>query len=275
MRLAIRGSSVAAAAAALLGASATASATLFGWTFTPGEPQPVGGSYLLSNGGGTFHSIAATFDTVSKELTFTLNFSDRVTTGFYLGMNNGPVPLERPGQIGLFYFDAGDVFDGDPSTNIYLTSYGYNGANNGSTWFDGNGAVPGNQTPDLIKGRNDTAWIQSIAAADVLLPGNIMGRRFSMTVNATDIINHVPLYPDTGMPPQPWYGTGFDTHLGIWLHTFQTFDVTYNAAGAIAGWFTANEGYLDGSNFATVEVPAPGAALLAGVAGFVLAQRRR
>lgn len=266
---------MAAAAMMVLGAAGSASATLYGWTFTPGEPQPPGGGYVLSNAGGTFHSIFATFDTVSKELTFTLNFSDRVTRGFYLAMSAGPNPEPHPGELGLFYFDAGDVFDADASTNISLTNYGYNGANNGSSWFDGNGAIPLNQTPDLIKNRNDTAWIQSISAGDVVLPGNVMGRSFSMTVNATDIINHVPLYPDTDNPPSPWFGTGFGTHLGMWLHPFQTFDVNYDAAGAISSWETGHEGYLDGYNFRTFEVPAPGAVALAGLAGLTLVRRRR
>ncbi len=256
------------AAAGLLFSGATASADIFGFSFI--APQP---GVVPNNNGGTFHSIFATFDTNNKQLNWTVNFSDRVTKGYWLVINNGPNPKNHPGELGIYYFDANNVFDGDAGTNgIKLTAYGYNGQNASNSWQDGNSAVPGNQPGDLIKGANDTSWIQSIDAQNVVLPGGINGRSLSFTVDATDIIAHAPLYPDA---VDPWYGTGFADQLGIWMHPARTFDVGYNGAGGISSFRTGQEGWLDGSHFDTLLIPAPGAAALAGVASILLSRRRR
>lgn len=255
----------------VLASAGAAHATLFAWTFTPGDPQPPGGGYVSDNLGGTIHSLTASFDDVSRQLSFTATFADRVTTGYFLALNNGPMPRPRPGELAMFYFDAGDVFDADPSQNRFLTAYGYNGANDGSTWRDGDSVTPGDQPPDLIRGINDPSWITSITAGNVVLPGGINGRSFSFTVNATSIINHVPLYPDTG--GQPWFGTGFGNLLGIWFHPFaDRFDMTYNAQGGIATWDYGPQGSFDGFNFI---VPAPGTIALGALAAAGLLRRRR
>jgi MYXO-CTERM domain-containing protein len=253
---------------AALATTGAAHATLFTWNFTAGQPQPPG-HYVQSDAGGAIKAITSTFDDVSRQLTFSVDFSDRITDGFYMGLNNGPLPNSRPGQIGLVYFDAGDVFDGDAGQNIFMTAYGYNGANDGTTWRDGDGATAGDQAPDLIRGINDTSWINSLTAADVVLMGGVNGRRFTFSIDAGPIISHTPLYPDAG---SPWYGIGFDTLLGIWFHPFDTFDVTYNAQGGIATWNWGPQGWLDGDHF---EVPSPGTAGLVLIGAAVLAGRRR
>lgn len=259
------------AVAAALTCAGVAQATVFSWNFNAGDPQPPGGGYTGNSLGGTIHSLSATFDNVSRQLSFTANFSDRVTRGFFLAMNNGSMPRPRPGELGLFYFDANDVFDGDAGQNRFLTAYGYNGANDGSTFRDGNSVTPGNQTPDVIRSILDTTWITSLTASDVVLPGAINGRSFTMVVNAAPIITHVPLYPDTG--GGAWFGTGFDTRLGIWFHPFANlFDLTYDAQGRISGANTGPQGSFDGFNFI---VPAPGGAATLLAAGLLLASRRR
>lgn len=257
------------AAAGLLSAGAfSAHAAVHAWAFTPGMP----GSYGISNAGGTFHSVIATFDTSSKQLTWTVNFSDRVTQGYWLAINNGPNPKNHPGELGLFYFDASDVFDADATTDIRLTAYGYNGENGPNSWQDGNPAVAGNQAGDLIKGINNTAWIQSISAGNVVLPGGINGRRLTFTIDATDIIAHAPLYPDA---TDPWYGTGFDAGLGVWFHPVSAFNANYGANGGISSLSLGDQGWLDGDHFSTDLIPAPGAGALAGIGGLLLGRRRR
>lgn len=268
MSIAIAARLIAAAGVLSVGA-AGASATLYNWAFTPGMP----GSYGLSNAGGTIHSVFTTFDTTSKQLTYTINFSDRVTQGYWLALNNGPNPKNHPGELGLFYFDASDVFDLDATTNIRLTAYGYNGENGPNSWQDGNPGVAGNQPGDLIKGINNTAWIQAISAGDVVLPGGVNGRRLSMTIDATDIISHTPLYPDA---VDPWYGTGFDSSLGIWCHPVTAFTAGYsNTTGGITSLSLGNQGWLDGDHFRTDLIPAPGAGALAGAGALLLGRRRR
>lgn len=259
------------AAVTALACSVPADATVFNWNFNAGDPQPPGGEYTFNNQGGTIHSLSATFDNVTRQLSFTANFSDRVTTGFFLAINNGPLPRSRPGELGLFYFDAGDVFDGDPGQNRFLTAYGYNGVNDGSSFRDGDGATPGNQTPDAIHTILDPSWISSLTASDVVLPGGINGRSLTFVVNATQIINHVPLYPDSG--GQPWFGTGFDSRLGIWFHPFANqFLATYDAQGRIATLDAGPQGSFDGSNFV---VPAPGSAAAVLVGLWAVVRRRR
>lgn len=255
--------------AATLALTGAAQATLFTWNFTAGQPQPPG-SYVQSDAGGAIDSITATFNDATEQLTFAVNFANRITDGFYMGMNNGPLPNTAPGQIALLYLDAGDVFDGDAGTDLFMTAYGYNGANDGTTFRDGDSSTPGDQPPDLIRGITDTSWINSLTAADVVLPGGIDGRRFTFSIDAGPIIAHVPLYPDAGTP---WYGIGFDGLLGIWFHPFDGFDATYNAQGGIATWSWGPQGWLDGDHFETI-VPAPGAAGL-GLAGAVLLAARR
>lgn len=258
------------AGVATLVVTGAAQATLFTWNFTAGQPQPPG-HYVQSDAGGAIDSITATFNDATEQLTFNVNFSDRITDGFYMGMNNGSLPNSRPGQIALLYFDAGDVFDGDAGSNVFMTAYGYNGANDGTTFRDGDSSVPGDQPPDLIRGITDTSWINSLTAADVVLPGGINGRRFTFSIDAGPINSHVPLYPDLG---SPWYGIGFDGLLGVWYHPFDVFDVTYNAQGGINTWGWGPQGWLDGDHFDTI-VPAPGAAGI-GLAGtLLLAARRR
>lgn len=259
------------ALSALLLCAGSANAAIFNWNFNAGDPQPPGGGYTGNSLGGTIHSLSASFNDATRQLSFTANFSNRVTTGFFLALNNGPLPRSRPGELGLFYFDAGDVFDGDPGQNLFMTAYGYNGLNDGSTWRDGDGATPGDQPPDVIRSILDASWINAVSAADVVLPGGINGRSLSFTINAAPIITHVPLYPDSG--GGAWFGTGFASLLGIWFHPFaDLFDLTYNAEGRISGFNVGPQGSFDGYNFI---VPAPGGAAAMLAAGLLLAARRR
>ncbi|MFN7019977.1 MAG: hypothetical protein ACK4WH_01450 [Phycisphaerales bacterium] len=260
-----------AAVAAALAFAGLSQAAVFTWNFNAGDPQPPGGAYEINSIGGTIHSITATFNDVTRQLSFTANFSDRVTRGFFLALNNGPLPRSRPGELGLFYFDANDVFDGDPGQNLFMTAYGYNGANDGSTWRDGDSVAPGDQAPDVVRSILDTSWISSLSAADVVLPGGINGRSLSFIVDASPIIAHLPLYPDSG--GGSWFGTGFADLLGIWFHPFaDLFDLTYDLQGRISGFNAGPQGSFDGFNFV---VPAPGSAGALLAAGVLLAARRR
>ncbi len=257
----------AAAVAVLLAASGVASADVFTWNFTPGQP---GGNYGLDNGGGTFQSVTSTFDTISEEMTFSVRFSNQVTQGFWLVVNNGPNPKNHPGEFAIFYLDAARLYDANPgNNNVYLTAYGYNGVNGPNSWQDGNPAVGGNQPGDLIKGINETAWINSINVADI---GS--GREFTFSIDASDIIAHSPLYPDA---VDPWYGTGFDDKLGVWFHPVRSLNLAYGGdRGGITSASFGQQGWLDGSNFDTGRnIPAPGAAALMGLGGLLLARRRR
>lgn len=250
---------VLAAAGVALAVCASASADVLVWDFTPGMP----GSYDLNNAGGAVGSIHTTFDTVTKQLEFTVNFTNQITKGYWLALNGGPNPKSHSGEMALFYFDAQSL------ASPKLTAYAFNGQNAPNSWQDGSPAG-GNQTPDLIKGVNESAsWIQSISAMNVGA-----GRTLSFVIDATDIINHTPMYPDA---VDPWTGTGYGDELGIWMHPVTNFNAAYTGTrGKINSLSLGTQGWLDGSFLPTTRiVPAPGAAALAGMGGLVLLRRRR
>ena len=242
-----------AGAAGLL--TASANAALYQWDWNVGDP----GSYGVNNNGGTFESIHSEYDSVSKHFTWSVTFSDQVTKGFTLAVNNGPNPKNTPGQLALLYINATNQAD------VRLTAYGYNGLNANTSWKDGDGTVAGDQTPDLIRDHNDPGWIISTAASDAA------GKRtISFTIDATSINAHNPMYPDPDN--DPWLGMQYDELLGVWMHPYRKFDTTYYSSGKIKSFNPSGEGWFDGTNFETI--PTPGAATLLG-AGLIGSVRRR
>jgi hypothetical protein len=254
---------VAGAACALGSASAHATNYTFDWN--PSTPNPPGGSFGYNAAGGAINQINSSFNSVTKQFTFNVAFgpatgsSSLSTKGYWLVINNGPNPKDMPGQYAILYFDASTP--GAPKLSVY----GYNGKNAADSFADGNGSAAGSPAGDLIKGINETSFIQSIGASDA------NGKRtFSLTIDASSIISHSPVYGT----PQSWEGIGYDEHVGIWLHPVQTFNASYSGArGGISSLQLGGEGWLDGNYLRAV--PAPGAVTLAGLGGLLIARRRR
>jgi hypothetical protein len=237
--------------------SGSASAALHQWNWAVGDP----GSYGTNNNGGTFESITSCFDTVTNELSWSVTFSDAVTKGFTLALNDGPNPKGHAGELALLYVDA-NVAD-----NVKIVAYAYNGQNTRDSYKDGNGNVAGDQAPDFIQNLGNAGNILSAGVSD-----NAGKRTISFTIDASDINAHSPLYPDA---VDPWFGIGFAEKLGIWFHPFKTFNPTYAVDGSISALSASGEGWFDGSNFDTdIKVPTPGAASLAGLAALAFLRRR-
>ncbi|GAB4520181.1 MAG: hypothetical protein Tsb0013_23820 [Phycisphaerales bacterium] len=242
-----------------------ANASFFEWNWAPGDP----GQYGINNNGGQFSGVNATFNANTNQLTWTVAFTNDVTEGFTLALNNGPNPKGHGGELALLYVDASDAND------VMITAYSYNGQNNNRSWRDGNGQQSGDQPADLIMNANQrNDWVLSASVTDVN-----GARTISFTADVTDILGHTPMYPDPDLPPsadprEGWYGIGFAEQLGLWMHPYRTFDATYDPqTGAISALSTSGEGWFDGRNFETV--PTPGAVALAGLSGLAMLRRRR
>lgn len=258
----------AAAAMAVLCAQAV-HADIYQWNFAPSS----GGAFTQNDRGGAISSINAAFDDAAGRLSWDVQFSDRISEGFYLVLTDGLAPSGRSGQFGVFYFDAYDTFDADPSNQIKLTAYAYNGRDNHSSWRDGDPVAAGDQSPDCIKSAMDASWIIGLRAADNTLADGREGRTMGFTINTADLISHSPLYNNPG---ESWKGTGFAESVGVRLVPAEVFEADYTGNGEIEWLGTENEGGLDGV-FTTIRVPAPAAAtaLFLAVVGLGLSSRRR
>ncbi|MBY0313778.1 MAG: hypothetical protein K2W85_17070 [Phycisphaerales bacterium] len=259
----------AAAGAIALAASSSAFATVWSYNWQNGQP----GGPTANHAAGLVDSFSTSFDDVTKRLTFSVTFGavpgnpggGLQTNGFWLAINDGPNPKTHPGEMAIFYFDARNL------ANPRMTVYGYNGQNGPNSWQDGNPVAGGNQIGDLIHGVNDEAYkLSALGAGDTMTPGGER-RTMSFDIDATAIINHVPLYPDA---VDPWHGTGFRDKLGIWFHPVRGMSTTYNeTSGRITAYSTGTQGWVDASFLNTV--PTPGSAALLGLGGLLAARRRR
>lgn len=234
-----------------------ASASVYQWNWSPGDP----GDYSINNNGGAFESVEAVFNTSTNRLQYSVTFSNQVTSGFTLALNNGPNPKGHAGELALLYFDA------THATTPKLTAYGYNGRNDVSSYVDGNGAIAGNQAPDKIASMNMPGWLNSIECID-----HDGKRTMSFDIDASMIVGHSPMYPDA---VDPWHGIGFGEELGIWMHPFRSFNAWYDSEGFITTFLKSGEGWFDGVGFQTTEIPSPGAMALAGIGLGLCGSRRR
>jgi hypothetical protein len=248
------------AASIVVAAAGSAGATIHQWDWQVGDP----GSYSTNNNGGTFESISTTFNTSTNALTWGVTFSDQITEGFTLAINNGPNPKGHAGELALLYVDLTNL----PAPR--MLAYAYNGQNSNNSYFDGVGNVAGNQTPDDIvdvEDRGGSGWIDHLTVEDTM-DGK---RHVSFAIDATVINTNTPLYPGA----TPWTGAAFDENFGLWFHQYKNLSTSYDAAtGLLTGW-SGNSGYFDGSGFVTTEVPAPGPVALIAGAGVLAGTRRR
>lgn len=248
---------VMAMAALALSSSAGLAATYqFNWS---------AGQNMVNNSAGAFDSITATFDTGTQRFVWDVVFSNQITQGYTLAVNNGPNPKGIAGELALIHFDASTSFNSPK-----VTVYAYNGQNVINSWSDGNANVNGNQTPDLIKSANDTSWINSAQVTD--FSGK---RRFLLDVNVASINAHNPLYPGNS---GDWTGVQFDQMIGLWFHTFKGLSTSYGSHGQVTGWNFNTQGWFDAANIATVQIiPLPAAAWtgLVGLAGVGYLTRKR
>lgn len=239
------------AVVALAAAAGAANAAEYAWNWnaSPG---------VTNNDGGAFESIDARYDTDSKQFVWNVVFSNQVTKGYTLAVNDGPNPKGHAGELALLYVDFSEA------STRKVTAYAYNGANTNRSWTDGNGAVAGDQAGDFIQGSNLPGWY-TLSVNDT----SDGKRSVSLSLDASNINAHCPLYPGPNGASE-WTGLGFGNQIGLWMHTYTGLSAGYFNNGRICGWDTSGEGWFDASNYQTVLVPLPPAAW-AGIGGLAVA----
>lgn len=242
--------------------ASVASAGTYTWNWHVGDVGTSG----MNNNGGAIESIFASFDTTTKQLTWNTTFSNQLARGYTLAVNKGPNPKGHAGELALMYFDAESL------SNPKLSVYAYNGKNLQNSWKDGNGNVGGDQTPDLIKGKNDTSYIVNIEAKNVGAK-----RQFNLTIDTTAINAHTPMYPSGN---NDWTGAQWAEKLGLWFHPVKGLDAGYNSNGALKKWDITGQGWLDMAgcdtdHMQTIPLPTAGAMASAALLGMFGVRRRR
>ena len=206
----------------------------------------------------TLESVKTTYTPSSQLFTWEFTTRDQIAQGFTLALSPGPNPKNNPGQMAFLYFDAKNTSD------IAVTAYGYRRQGLGS-FIDGDVTRAGNQTPDFIAGTRGTAddsWVVNASVHDV------GGKRtMKLTLDASVIQDHIPLYPDPD--GDPWTGVAFGEKLGYWFHTRRNLVTSYAADGRLLQWGGQNYVFSDTANLSTITVvPLPPAAW-AGLVGLV------
>ncbi len=202
------------------------STTVFSPVYTFSKDNPPS-----NDNGGDIKNVTTSFDSGSKEFTFTMKIED-ISEGFTVALNGGPNPKGHEAEMALFYFDASGV---DPIVSVYA----YNGSNTQTSWFDGSKASGIQPADTILNSIANAALFSNISVTTDGLGNKI----FSFTVDATDILNHDPIYGPDG----EWSGVAFEESLGIWLHPVQALGTSYDQDGFLLDWSSEGQGWYDTS----------------------------
>ncbi len=239
------------------------------------------GPIYVSDEAGVITSITTQYNSDTQSLSFVAAFepepgTGQLPVGFFLVLNNGPMPIGMDGEFAILYFDA--ITGAAPT----VTAYAYNGENGADSFFDG-AAAPGNQAPDpIVSSINDPSFVTAASSVDG--PG---GRVLSFTIDTTAINAHNPLYGNA----VDWQGIGFDENIGVWFHPYSNLNPAYGQDGFLlpdpsgASWLTWGQypdqgeqfhGWLDATNQqSNVLIPEPASLTLIGLGAIALTTRGR
>lgn len=197
--------------------------------------------------GGTLASLSTTYNETNNVFRWEATYSNQITEGFTLAINDGPNPKGIRGELSLLYFDAS-------GSDVNVSAYEYSGNNDSRSW----------QSPGVLLNKSgDANFIRTATSTD-----NANGTRtFVLEMDATAI----NAYYTTA----DWEGVAFGEKIGLWFHSFKNLSTSYNSDGTLASW-SGTDGWLDLSNHNTTTIPMPaaGAMGLAGL-GIVAGRRRR
>lgn len=215
-----------------------------------------------SNYAGIIDHVEAEYVPTTQKYSFSVTFkkasNNKLPNGFWLATSDGPNPKGKSGELPIFYFDA------SRSTPV-LTAYGYNGKNDGSSWYDG-AETPGTQAPDKIASSKVTSnFIENISVQNVGTK-----RTMSFAIRGALVNNYVP----NNQTSSPWTGLDFASKFGIWFHPLQDMSTSYGHDGFLTSLNKGREGYLDLFDENTTPVPEP-ATITVLALGAIAALRRR
>lgn len=243
MRTSVLGATVA-ALGLNLGLASVSQATIF--TYATSDPALQG--VTVNTAGGTVSDLLAQFDTVTDKFTWNVTFNDGVTkntNAYWLVVSTGSMPMGN-NQLAIIYLDATASI-----TNPIVSIFRYGGQNDPTSYV-----TPG----DLL------ATTLNMGQTDIMVSGSNSGasRTFNLMVDATAINN---LFPSP-----PWDGIEFGQEIGLWFHP-STQAITSYAGNKLNFYgYAGPSGWYDGSH---IQTPAPGALVLAGLAGVTALRRRR
>lgn len=230
-----------------LASVSTASATVYTYEAVngvgPGNPS-------FSNAAGNLDHFLASFDDATGMLSLSWTVSAHngaLANGFSLVLTDGDNPKDiamgNPNaEFAMLYFDA-------TGANPAMTAYKYDGTPFYSSYESPN---------PMAIGLGDQSDIASINAAT---NGN-GSRTFGFSLDTSVLGN---------------YSASFGSEIGIWFHLFNGAEFLYADSGRIADFdFKGGQGFFDGSNLQTTEVPEPSTMLLlaSGAVGLRLRRRR-
>lgn len=185
-------------------------------------------------GAGDIKNVTTSYNEDTHELTMSVVIEDGAN-GFSVAINDGGNPKGHSGEMAMFYYDAS-------GTEPVVSVFAYNGI--GLNGYQDGSSQAGIQAPDKIA--------TSIGADSPFTSVNFIkdangNTIMSFSVDATDIVNHVPNYPTAA----EWTGASFSDNVGLWLHPVSGLETSYDAEGYVTEWGFQGRSYYDSSNSST------------------------
>ncbi|MEO0345216.1 MAG: hypothetical protein AAF229_03065 [Pseudomonadota bacterium] len=179
-------------------ASANVSASLF-------EYRNDGGTFGGQGGAYGFNSIYGSYDTVSEDFVWAVDYDTTAADGGWLVLSDGPNPKAADDQLAILYFDA---------LTEEVWAYAYNGLNNNKSYLttDFLGYFQGAYT---TVGTLATLSINVAAINDALSEGvmfdTLIGIWFHPSFNVTTAINPDGSLAQFSSNTTVWYDTKNET----------------------------------------------------------------
>jgi len=204
------------------------------YTYNTNSAGIFSNSNVNPNGHG-YDSISASFNSVTNQFSWEVNYNNNKAKGFWLVVSDGPNPKSNVNEYTMFY--------GDYRSNN-LSAYVYDGKNGPNAWTSN--PFIGDYSSSMYDNGTDTFG-------------------FSLDATAMNGLNFGP----------EWDGAQFADNIGIWFHPIYKLGAKFNDDGTIkkfnpkeAYWYDTHMDGDCGTNdrgCVTAEVPEPTTMALMGL----------